>query len=160
MNQLLYEPKQVSKFGRTTILVVEDNPDHLFLIQSALTECMPGVNVTGVSGGRAALASVVTDWEERRALPRLILLDLYLPDRASGLSALEGLKAFFRSEQQPPVPIVMFSHSERADDVKECYQQGANAYMVKSANYEEWFAYFDGLRQYWIETVTLPARSR
>lgn len=160
MNQPLYEPKRVSKFGRITILVVEDNPDHLFLIQSALEESMPGVNVIGVGDEQAALTSVATDWEEQRVLPKLILLDLCLPDRAIGLRVLESLKAYFQSQQQPPVPIVMFSHSGQAEDIKACYQQGANAYMVKSANYEEWFGYFDGLRQYWLETVTLPTRNR
>lgn len=146
-------------FCRNSILIVEDNPDHLFLIQKAVKECMPGINAVGVSNLTDALAFLASDKQkgERRFL-NMILLDLYMPDREDGLLALKKLKNYFLEHNQPTMPIVMFSFSESSEDVGACYAQGANAYTVKSDNYLDWAAYFDNLRGFWLETVSLPPR--
>ena len=88
--------------------------------------------------------------------PKLILLDLYLPNRADGIRALARVKAYFREANRSVVPVIVFSYSEDIDDVRACYDGGANAYIVKSPDYREWLAYFEQLRTYWLETVTLP----
>ena len=148
---------ELPTFGKTTILLVEDNADHLFLIISALKQCIPEVRAIGVANKDAAVAYIATSWAELKAVPKLILLDLYLPTSADGLSAMKDFKDYFRSNGQPLVPVIMFSSSNKDEDVKACYDQGANAYMVKSADFRDWLGYFESLRQYWLQTVTLPS---
>ena len=160
MNPAIGQLNEVSTFAKTTILLVEDNVDHLFLMTSALRECMPGVRAIGVADKAAAMAYLATSWLDPKAVPKLILLDLYLPTSADGLAAVKDFKAYFRSNSQPPVPIIMFSSSGKDEDVKACYDQGVNAYMVKSANFGDWLGYFESLREYWLLTVTLPSSVR
>ncbi|GHB64494.1 response regulator [Persicitalea jodogahamensis] len=146
-------------FRKTTLLLIEDNPDHLFLIKSTLDECMPGVNAIGVENGKEAL-KYLADQENSLAhqTPKLILADLYLPSREAGLLALQTIKEFFKAKKSPPIPIVMFSYSDQDSDIKDCYARGANAYVVKSPDYQEWADYFTNLREFWLETVSLPQR--
>ncbi len=157
MNPLARQLSELAIFDKTTILIVEDNADHLFLIVSALEQCMPGVKAIGAADNGAAMRYMITSWSEPRAVPKLILLDLYLPTAADGLAAMQEFKTYFRSNNRPPVPVVMFSSSEKVEDVRACYDQGVNAYMVKSSDYRDWLGYFESLRQYWLQTVTLPS---
>lgn len=146
-------------FRKTTLLIIEDNTDHLYLIKSTLNECMPGINAVGVENGEDALRFLsMQQGGQPHKFPKLILSDLYLPNREAGLLALQGIKELIKSIMFAPVPVVMFSYSDQEADVRECYAQGANAYMVKSPDYQEWADYFTNLREYWLETVSLPQR--
>ncbi len=146
-------------FRKTTLLIIEDNPDHLFLIKSTLNECMPGVDAVGVENGEEALKYLTAQQSEKsHKFPKLILADLYLPSREAGLLALRALKEHIKSMKLPPVPVVMFSYSNQNTDVKDCYAEGANAYIVKSSDYQDWADYFTNLREFWLETVSLPQR--
>ncbi|WP_373512889.1 response regulator [Persicitalea sp.] len=146
-------------FRKTTLLIIEDNPDHLFLIKSALDECMPGIEAIGVDNEKDALEYLTTQGSGlAHKFPKLILSDLYLPSRQEGMQALQAIKDVIKSMRLPPVPIVMFSYSNREADVRDCYAEGANAYMVKSSDYQDWADYFINLREFWLETVSLPQR--
>ena len=155
MGHFLRSPA-LATYKTTTLLVVEDNPDHLHLIALAVNKSMDGVQLVGVTSEEAALAYLAECIRTEQLLPRLILLDLYMPYRTDGIRALDSLKAFFRDMKRAIVPVVMFSYSDNADDIRTCYDRGANAYMIKSPDYREWLAYFEQLRTYWLETVTLP----
>lgn len=160
MNPPVRQRNELPAFDKTTILIVEDNLDHLLLITSALKQCMPGVKAIGVPDKIAAMMYMATSWPEPKAIPKLILLDLYLPTMADGLAAIKDFKDYFRSNGRPPVPVIMFSSSGEAKDVQACYDQGANAYMVKSTDFSEWLGYFECLREYWLLSVTLPSSVR
>lgn len=146
-------------FRKTTLLIIEDNPDHLFLIKSTLSECMPGVDAVGVGNAEEALKFLTArDGGPMHQFPKLILSDLYMPSREAGLLALQAVKELIKSMKFPPVPVVMFSYSNQETDVQDCYAKGANAYMVKSPDYQDWADYFVNLREFWLETVSLPQR--
>ncbi len=118
---------------------------------------MPGINAVGVSHRKVALDYLASEWQKKgKNIPKLILLDLYMPTRADGLRGLEELKAYFKSISEPSIPVVVFSYSDQAEDINDCYAKGANAYMVKSSNYQAWKEYFEGIRDFWMETVSLP----
>ncbi|MBU1822208.1 MAG: response regulator [Bacteroidetes bacterium] len=145
------------KFGRDSILIIEDNPDHQFLVKRALEECIPGIKAVVTSTRQLALDLLTTNHDSSaRVSPRLILLDLYLPTRAEGVLTLQALKNHFVKLDQPPVPVVMFSYSDHVEDINLCYRHGANAYLVKLPDYHDWVTYFSGLRDFWLETATLP----
>lgn len=147
-------PTKPANFDRSSLLIVEDNPDHWAIISTALHHVMPSVKAVWVTGEQAALLHLNECLSNPRNLPRLILLDLYLPHREEGLSLLQQLKAplsMFRS-----IPVVILSSSEAKQDIRETYYWAGTSYLVKPTDGPQWLTYFDVLKQYWETTVTLP----
>ncbi|MBR8840564.1 MAG: response regulator [Stigonema ocellatum SAG 48.90 = DSM 106950] len=134
------------------ILVIEDDPEEADLIQLLVERCMADTKVDIVHQAETALMYI----ESR--VPRLILLDLYLPSQAEGLELLARFKAYFKIYKLTPIPIVVLTHSTSDLDKISCYQLGANAYMIKPNSYQEWKNLCDVLKTYWFDTVTLPAQ--
>jgi CheY-like chemotaxis protein len=148
---------KTSSFKNSTILLVEDNVDHLSRIKAALQECIPGINAVGVGNRKAALDFLDLEWQKKgKNVPKLILLDLYLPTRDEGLAVLDEFKSYFKDRSEPCIPVVVFSNSDRPEDIHACYAKGANAYLVQSLNTQEWNGCLDGIRNFWLETVSLP----
>ncbi|WP_018622227.1 response regulator [Spirosoma luteum] len=136
------------------ILLIEDNPDHQRLIRSVLQSCMPGVELLTAATVEEALSYLNECMNVRPPLPRLILLDMYLPGREEGYALLQQVK-----EPTSPfrlIPLTLLSQSGNPDDIQTAYQLGANSYIVKPVDYLQWLAYFESLQQYWLQTVTLP----
>ncbi|GAB2601983.1 response regulator [Spirosoma areae] len=136
------------------ILLIDDNPDQCALIQTVLQACMPEVGLLVASTAEAALSHLHLCLEAKKELPRLILLDLYLPQAEDGLRIVEQVKKAnspFRS-----IPLTLITQSTKEHDVRRSYDLGANSYIIKPTNYDKWRLYIDSLRQYWWYTVTLP----
>lgn len=144
--------------GRTLrgpkILLIEDNLDQQRIIQLVLQACMPQVELLIAATPHEAIHQLEECTHPPSSLPRLILLDLYLPGREEGWTVLEALKrptSPFRL-----IPVTLLSQSGKPEDVQTGYQLGANSYVVKPNDYPQWQAYFESLREYWLHTVTLP----
>ncbi|MFD2934544.1 response regulator [Spirosoma flavum] len=143
---------------KSHVLVIEDNSDQVYLIRLGLEKCIPGVNVAVVSD-EAGVATYFASLEQQDSVaPQLILLDLYMPLKQNGLRILAYIKAYFLSKQRPATPVIILSYSDQPDDIKECYDLGVNAYMIKPIKGEDLLALFRTLRIYWLETVTLPLK--
>ena len=85
-------------------------------------------------------------------LPRLMLLDLNLP-YWSGFEVLEWLR------QQPQLrrlPVVIFTSSNRPDDIARAYDAGANAYLVKPNALADLSSLVLALRDFWLIHNRLP----
>ncbi|WP_164851333.1 response regulator [Larkinella soli] len=128
------------------MLVIEDNPEQWWLIQKALESCLPGVEPVWFSNQHTTKA-YLEECAVRGRYPHLILLDLYLPDREVGLAMLQRIRQ--GSSALRKVPILVLSHSNRMEDITEAYTLGANAYMVKPLNEQEWSAHFQTVTEYW-----------
>ena len=74
--------------------------------------------------------------------PHLILLDLGLP-KMSGIDFLRRIRADGRTQD---IPIVVLSLSKHNYDVSACIQQGAEAYIVKPVNFDDFFRVTAGLK--------------
>lgn len=137
------------------MLVVEDNADHWSLIQAASQQVMPQVEVIWSTNSERALSFLNNCLAAQQPLPKLLLLDLYLPDAEQSWQLLRTLKQ--RNSPFLQMPVVVISHSDRRDDINDFYALGGTSYIVKPASFEQWLAYFETVRQYWWETVTLPS---
>jgi two-component system response regulator len=76
----------------------------------------------------------------------LILLDLKLP-RMDGLEVLKRLKADPRSAA---IPVVVLTSSKEESDVMKTYQCGANSYIVKPVDFEQFTGAVRDLGKYWL----------
>ncbi|NID10778.1 response regulator [Fibrivirga algicola] len=138
----------------TRLLVIDDNPDHLQLIKRTIAQCMPLVTPVFAQSEAEAVAYLSDCETDTHKIPRLILLDLYLPTRETGWRVLDHIRT--RLSILGKLPVVLLSYSTCRSDITEAYDRGCSSYFAKPLNPDAWLTYFDLLRTYWLETVTLP----
>lgn len=143
-----------ANFTQAKVLLVEDNNDHYLLIERAMKEYLPEVSLVHVGTPLEAL-SLLDEWSTQEwEMPKLILQDLYLPAREDGWYLLEQIKLMPIPGNQ--IPVIILSSSDNREDIEEVYQRGGTSYLIKPASFAGWQTYFQELRAYWWETVTLP----
>lgn len=104
---------------KTLLLLVDDEPDFLFLVKNRLEA--NGYRVTTAPDGTAALEAV------KKERPDLILLDVLMP-KMDGYEALEELRGVRGTRQ---IPVIMFSAKGQPDDLKLSKELGATDYLLK-----------------------------
>lgn len=111
------------------VLLAEDNPNDLFLVQRAIGRVNLPISLQHVGNGEEAVSYLLGEAHyadrERYPLPQLILSNLKMP-RMSGLELLVWLK------QQPDlknIPIVVMSGSEEPNEVNQVMELGADHYV-------------------------------
>ncbi len=84
--------------------------------------------------------------------PNLLLLDLNMP-RMNGLDLLKRLKA---DPEFRVIPVVMFSSSASAGDIRKAYEAHANCYVQKPANLDRAHQLIQALEAFWMDVAILP----
>ena len=140
-------------------LLVEDDPNDVFLVRHAFRRCGDGHKLHVVGDGREAIDYLtgVGDYQDRAKypLPRVILLDIKMP-RVTGLEFLEWLHQE-APEELRVIPVVVMSSSENEGDVKKAYAMGANCYLVKPIPWQEFEERMKLLNIFWgTHATTLP----
>lgn len=143
------------------ILLVEDNPDDEMLalrafkknnITNEIVVARDGVEALDYLFGNAGYAGRDTSHQ-----PALILLDLKLP-KMDGLEVLKALRADARTRL---IPVVVLTTSKEEDDLLKSYTFGANSYIRKPVDFNQ---FIDAVRQvglYWLVlNEPLPAIGR
>jgi len=134
------------------ILFVEDNPGDIELVREALTGV--AVHVSVVMDGEHALALLLGKGGERLGpRPDLVLLDLNLPV-TEGKEILREIRRL-----ECTVPVVVFTGSDAEEDVEEAYRLGANCYVVKPPDFEQYLSCVRRIVAFWIEIARFPART-
>ena len=135
--------------NKPTMLVVEDNPDHLELTLTTLEDNGAYHHIVVASDGQQALDYLFCEGvhSERPPdqQPELVLLDLNMPK-------MNGLQVLSRMRNDPRtffVPVVMLtSASEQSDAVRDL-TGGLNSYISKPLDYRELEARLQEVREYW-----------
>ncbi|HUI26612.1 MAG TPA: response regulator [Candidatus Kryptonia bacterium] len=104
----------------STILVVDDNPDSITILQSILET--RGYGVLVASSGLEALQVV-----QGTPRPDLVLLDVMMPEM-NGLEVLQKLK---ESHGTAKIPVILVTAKTHDEDVLSGYQYGADYYITK-----------------------------
>lgn len=144
-----------SQSGR--LLLIDDRPDHWAIIQPILEQQLPNLKTVRLSEAKASLDYLNACITQNQALPTLILLDMYLPDREIGLSLLQQIKQ--ANTDYSLIPVVVLSDSDDERDVEEMYQAGCSSYLVKPATGQGWQDLIQKIKNYWWDTVTRPHSS-
>ncbi|MBW4605606.1 MAG: response regulator [Calothrix sp. FI2-JRJ7] len=136
--------------SQDTILLVEDNPKDVLLMQRAVRKAGIANPLQVVNDGDAAVLylSGQAPYNDRNSypLPVLILLDLKLP-RRSGAEVLMWLR------QQPGIkrlPVVVLTASQEYIDINNVYDLGVNAYIVKPVAFNDLVEIVKTLNLHWI----------
>jgi len=135
---------------RNTVLLVEDNPSDVFIIQRTFKKLKVDIALEVAADGDEAVAYLEGTGKyadrDRFPMPALILLDLKLP-RRSGFEVLEWIR------KQPVlcrVPVVVLTSSRHPNDVNLAYDRGANSYVLKTVNPSETEELGTIIHRYWL----------
>lgn len=136
------------------ILIAEDDADDRFLLQAAFEENGFTDTLHFVENGVEVLDYLdsYNHPNMETALPRFILLDLNMPKK-DGREVLKELK------QHPvlkKIPVVIFSTTNNEQEMRRCYELGANSYITKPNSFENLLKTVAALRSYWMHTTSIP----
>ena len=126
----------------TKIVLVEDNPADAQLAHLAFKSISPEANVINFSNGKDFLDHLNQSSVEPISL---VLLDLNMPQ----MNGTEVLKNLQKNKSWAKIPVVVFSSSKQEDDIQNCYDLGANAYVTKPFDYSEFEQTIEAIARFW-----------
>ncbi|MGD8452839.1 MAG: response regulator [Phycisphaerae bacterium] len=138
------------------ILLADDDPGDQELVRRASRTAGIDAELRVVADGEEAL-----EYLHQRGRyappgdaprPDLMLLDLNMP-RLDGRQVLQRVRS---DPQTQRIPVVVFTTSDRVEDVRDCYQLGCNSFITKPAELSDFVQLLERLKTYWFELVTLP----
>ena len=140
----------------TSILLVEDNPDHEALTIRALKKAHVLNEIIVAHDGAEALELLFgAEGDQGRQpvpAPQLILLDLKLP-KVDGLEVLRRMRAEPRTKL---IPVVVLTSSDEEGDVVTSYRLGANSYVCKPVDFVQFMEATKQLGMYWLVLNEVP----
>ena len=141
---------------RKVVLLVEDNKQDEILTIRALKQHGLRTEIVVCRDGAEAL-----DWmfakgqfafREASLVPAFVLLDLKLPK----IDGHQVLSAIRQNPKTKRLPVVVLTTSKEESDVGKCYDCGANSYVQKPVNYNDFSAVIKSLGNYWLYTNEPP----
>jgi len=134
------------------VLLVEDNPDDEKITLRALKQSDVPHTVTVARDGAEALEVLFAgDGDDAGETPSLVLLDLKLP-KVGGLEILQRMRA---EPQTKRIPVVILTSSDEEKDLLQSYNIGANSYIRKPVDYDQYMETIKKLGLYWL-TMNKP----
>ena len=125
------------------ILLVEDSANDIELTLAALEDSHVANPVIVLRNGAEALAYL--EHGGSQGPPVVVLLDIKMP-KVSGIEVLRAIKSNPRISQ---LPVVMLTSSREGPDIEECYRIGANAYVVKPVEFNEFSQAVKDVGRFW-----------
>jgi two-component system, chemotaxis family, response regulator Rcp1 len=120
----------------TKILLVEDSPGDVRLMEEALQESQEPTHLSVVRDGEEALAFLRQQGDYASAVrPDLILLDLNLPKK-DGFQVLAEIR---QDAQLKDIPVIVMTSSANPLDVRRAYDLYANCCLTKPVHLEQFF---------------------
>jgi len=132
------------------IILAEDNIADVELTKLAFKELDLNLDVYHVFDGQQLL-----DYLKQQPFDEiaLILLDLNMPK----MGGLDVLKLMYNDEELTKLPVVVFTSSAHESDVHACYEYGANAYVSKPIDINDFHKTIEAIANFWTEINVLPA---
>ena len=137
------------------ILIAEDDADDRFLLQAAFEENGFRDKLEFVENGVELIEYIrgISDINSEVKTPRFILLDLNMPKK----DGREVLKEIKQHPQFRKIPVIIFSTTNNEQEMRRCYDLGANSYITKPNSFESLIKTVAALRGYWIHTTSIPS---
>lgn len=134
------------------ILLADDNVADHELVRRTFRDCCRVDIVTDGLGLLAYFEAEATDRTASGVHPDLILLDISMP----GMNGIEVLPKIRATPRGALVPIVVFSSSEAAKDIRACYQAGCNSYVMKPFELHDYQRALELVANYWLGLSKSP----
>lgn len=135
------------------ILLVEDNPGDVLLVQEALRDGRILNEMHVARDGSQAIAMLKREGEHAGIpTPGLILLDLNLPKRG-GFDVLSEIKG---NERLRRIPVIVLTSSMAEQDVTKAYDLQANCFISKPIELDQFLNVVRTVADFWLSIVRLP----
>lgn len=135
------------------ILLVEDNPSDIELTKRALSKSHIANKLVIKEDGQEALDFLFNECVNGKGLlPTLVLLDLKLP-KVDGLEVLKRIRA---NDATRRIPVVILTSSGERVDIGNSYDLGANSYIRKPVDFNQFVEAVNGLGLYWLVINEVP----
>jgi len=128
------------------LMLVEDNPDDVELTKLALKNEAVECKLVVMNDGTEVLDYFSKLDKSTDIIPDVILLDL----KMSKIGGLEVLKHLRSNDKTRFIPVVILTSSDEERDIIESYNLGANSYIRKPVNFEEFCETIRVLGKYWL----------
>lgn len=136
--------------NQKVILLVEDNPDDIALTLRAFKKCNIKNKVIIIEDGEEALDYILCkgkyEGKNKLDLPAVILLDINLP-KVNGFEVLTAIRG---NETTKLLPVVFLTSSKEEQDILKGYTLGANSYIQKPVDFQNFFEAVQTLGLYWL----------
>ena len=146
--------------NRRVILLVEDDPDDVELTLRAFKKSNIVNHVVVARDGAQALDYLYGTGEyagrNTDVMPTMVLLDLKLP-KLDGLEVLQRIRADRRTKY---VPVVILTSSKEENDLTNGYKFGANSYIHKPVDFDQFASAVQNLGMYWLVLNEAPPSQR
>ena len=140
-------------YRRFRVLLVEDNPADVRLLQEAFNESPEPYELHTVIDRDSAIDFVHRRNEHAdKPRPDLFLLDINLPKR-NGHHVLQTMK---QTPGLVRIPVLMLTSSDSLSDIAKAYDHHANAYIRKPPELADYFKVVAAVKQFWLTIVQLP----
>jgi len=137
------------------ILLVEDNPGDVRLMQEALKDSKLINNLYVVNDGLEALAFLRREGKHAKTpRPDLIFLDLNLPKK-NGRDVLVEIK---EDPELKRIPVVILTTSKAEEDIIRTYNSHANCYITKPVDFKQFITVVKKIEDFWFTIVKLPSK--
>lgn len=138
---------------RVQILLVEDNPGDVGLVQEAFHEGRLLHELHVAKDGVEAMRFLRREGRYQNSpVPDLILLDLNLPKK-DGREVLNEIK---NDPGLMQIPVIVLTTSDDEADVYRAYHLHANCYMTKPVDMDDFIRKIRGIEDFWLTLVRLP----
>ncbi len=142
--------------GVFDIVIIEDDPNDAELMVRSLKNNRLANQLTILEDGEQALDYIFCrgQYEDRDSsgTPRVIFLDLKLP-KVNGLEVLKQVKS---NESTRKIPVIIVTSSKEEPDIATAYDLGANSYVVKPVDFDDFAKTINELGSYWLEVNEKP----
>lgn len=139
----------MTNYPHKSILMVDDDINDVTLMVNALREAHFGNEIIVAEDGEEALDFLYRQGkfaDYQGDLPIFILLDIKMPM----LNGIEVLKLIKKDRSFDNIPVIMMTSSRDTRDLDECYENGANSFVVKPVNISDFIDVVKKVGQYWI----------
>ena len=148
------------KDEKNIILVIEDSDEDFYATRRAFKKSGFSNQIIHCVDGEDALDYLYQQGKysnlSHTALPTIILLDLNLPKK-DGRKILEIIKKDVNLKE---IPVLVLTTSLDDRDIDYCYATGANSYIQKPVDLEQFMESIQKLKNYWFDIVILPNSNR
>lgn len=136
------------------ILLVEDNPDDVILTLDAFRESQIANRIVVVNDGAAALDFLFGPKKDSSPVgqPAVVLLDLNLP-KVTGHEVLRRIRSHPETKR---LPVVILTSSREEQDLIASYDLGANSYIRKPVDFDQFLGAAKQLGLYWLLLNEVP----
>jgi len=130
------------------ILYVDDSEDDVLMAKRAFKKNKLTTEIITLTDGQECIDYIFSEGDyqgKNNGLPLVILLDLNMP-RVNGFEVLEHLRS---KELTKQIPIVVLTTSDAENDIARAYELGANSFITKPLQTEDFFRTIIDIDMYW-----------